>query len=54
MHETEDDLRALEDLLDRSHANAGPHLRSIFSDERRIPAAELPALLPCRCSRSRP
>jgi uncharacterized pyridoxamine 5'-phosphate oxidase family protein len=46
VHETEDDLRELQALLDRSHANAGPHLRSIFSDERRIPAAELPALLP--------
>ena len=46
MHETDADLRELQDLLERSHAGAGPHLRSIFSDERRIPAAELPALLP--------
>jgi uncharacterized pyridoxamine 5'-phosphate oxidase family protein len=46
VHETDDDLRALQEVLDRSHANAGPHLRSIFSDERRIPATELPALLP--------
>src|SRR5215210_2161578 len=46
MHETDEDLRELQDLLDRSHAGAGPHLRSIFSDERRIPAAELAALLP--------
>ena len=46
MHETDDDLRVLQDLLDRSHANAGPHLRSIFSDERGIPAEELPGLLP--------
>jgi uncharacterized pyridoxamine 5'-phosphate oxidase family protein len=46
VHETDDDLRALQALLDRSHANAGPHLRSIFGDESRIPAAELPALLP--------
>jgi uncharacterized pyridoxamine 5'-phosphate oxidase family protein len=46
VHETDDDLRALQELLDASHANAGPHLRSIFSDERRIPATELPALLP--------
>jgi uncharacterized pyridoxamine 5'-phosphate oxidase family protein len=45
MHETEEDLRELQALLDRSHANAGPHLRSIFSDDRRIPAVELPALL---------
>jgi uncharacterized pyridoxamine 5'-phosphate oxidase family protein len=46
VHETDDDLRELQALLDASHAGAGPHLRSIFSDERRIPAAELPALLP--------
>jgi uncharacterized pyridoxamine 5'-phosphate oxidase family protein len=45
MHETADDLRRLQDLLDRSHAGAGPHLRSIFGDERRIPAAELPEML---------
>ena len=46
MHETEDDLRTLQELLDRSHAGAGPHLRAIFDDDRRIAAAELPALLP--------
>src|SRR3954453_11741713 len=46
MPETDEDLRDLQALLDRSHAAAGPHLRSIFSDDRRIPAAELPALLP--------
>lgn len=46
MHETDEDLRALQGLLDASHANAGPHLRAIFSDDRRIPAGELPALLP--------
>ena len=46
MHETEDDLRTLQELLDRSHAGAGPHLRAIFGDDRRIPAVQLPALLP--------
>ena len=46
MHETDDDLIWLQDLLDRSHAGAGEHLRAIFDDERRIPAGELPALLP--------
>jgi uncharacterized pyridoxamine 5'-phosphate oxidase family protein len=46
VHETPDDLDALQRLLDDSHAAAGPHLRSIFTDERRIPAADLPALLP--------
>ncbi len=46
MHETDEDLRELQALLERSHANAGPHLRSIFGAEPRLPAAELPALLP--------
>jgi general stress protein 26 len=45
VHETPEDIAALQHLLDDSHAAAGPHLRAIFSDERRIPAAELPALL---------
>jgi uncharacterized pyridoxamine 5'-phosphate oxidase family protein len=45
VHETARDLAELQDLLDRSHAGAGAHLRAIFSDDRRIPAAELPALL---------
>jgi hypothetical protein len=46
VHETADDLAALQRLLDASHAGAGRHLREIFNDERRIPATELPALLP--------
>ena len=46
MHEPDEDLVWLQDLLDRSHAGAGEHLRAIFDDERRIPAADLPALLP--------
>ncbi len=46
MHETEADLEQLQDLLDRSHAGAGEHLKRIFSEERRVPAAELPQLLP--------
>ena len=46
MHETPEDIEALQRLLDESHAQAGRHLRDIFNDERRIPAAELPALLP--------
>lgn len=46
MHETSDDLRALERLLDGSHAAAGSHLRSIFSDGRRLTAERLCALLP--------
>ena len=41
MHETEDDLRELQRLLDESHERAGGHLRRIFTDEKRIGAAEL-------------
>ena len=46
MHETPHDLFELTELLDRSYAQAGDHLRSIFTPERRIPADELVALLP--------
>lgn len=45
MHETPDDLRQLQRLLDDSYARAGKHLRGIFTEERRVPAAELPGLL---------
>jgi Pyridoxamine 5'-phosphate oxidase len=41
MHETAEDIRALQELLDRSHAAAGRHLRGIISEERRVGAAEL-------------
>jgi hypothetical protein len=46
MYETAEDLIELTELLDRSHARAGAHLRSIFTPERRIGADELVALLP--------
>ena len=46
MYETAEDLIDLTALLDRSYARAGDHLRSIITPERRIPAAELVALLP--------
>jgi uncharacterized pyridoxamine 5'-phosphate oxidase family protein len=45
VHETPDDLADLERLLDESHAGAGSHMRSIFTEERRIPAGELCDLL---------
>lgn len=45
VHETAEDIRALQALIDDSHAAAGAHLRSIFTDERRIPAEELCDLL---------
>jgi uncharacterized pyridoxamine 5'-phosphate oxidase family protein len=45
VHETAEDLRALQALLDESYDRAGEHLRNIFTPERRIPAADLPGLL---------
>ncbi len=41
MHETPADIRALQDLLDRSYEGAGPHLRSITTPERRVSAEHL-------------
>ncbi len=41
MHETVEDLRALQRLLDDSYAGAGAHLRSIITPARRVGAAEL-------------
>lgn len=41
MHETAADLAAVDELLDRSMASAGPHLRSIIDEPRRVAAAEL-------------
>ncbi|HUB98492.1 MAG TPA: pyridoxamine 5'-phosphate oxidase family protein [Solirubrobacterales bacterium] len=45
MHETETDLEALQDLLDRSYAGAGPHLLRIHTPERRLDAAGIAARL---------
>jgi hypothetical protein len=39
--ETPEELTGLQALLDASMAAAGPHLRSIISEERRLRAAEL-------------
>jgi hypothetical protein len=41
MHETADDLAALQALIDRSYANAGAHLLRIHEPERRLTAAQL-------------
>ncbi len=41
MHETPEDLKSLQDLLDRSAAQAGSHLSSIITPERRMTAAAL-------------
>ncbi len=41
MHETLADLTALQDLLDRSYATAGRHLRSIITPERWLSAEQV-------------
>jgi hypothetical protein len=46
MHETDEDLRALQAVLDASYARAGSHLRSIWGPEARLDARELGAELP--------
>jgi hypothetical protein len=45
MYETDSELAALQELLDRSHAGATDHLQSIIHDDRRLSAADLVALL---------
>ena len=45
MYETEEDLRALEQLLDGSYARAGSHLRSIWGEETRLRAEAVSAEL---------
>jgi Pyridoxamine 5'-phosphate oxidase len=49
VHETADDIRALQVLLDRSYARAGSHLRSITTPERRVGAEELVERLTGMC-----
>lgn len=46
MYETSDDIDWLQSIIDRSHRDATAHLRAIWTDAAKIPAAELPALLP--------
>ena len=45
MHETPADIAALQALLDRSYAAAGPHLLRIHTPERRLDAAAIAARL---------
>jgi Pyridoxamine 5'-phosphate oxidase len=45
MHETDDDLSALQELLDASYARAGAHLRSIWEQDSRLDAQQLSAEL---------
>ncbi len=49
MHETPEDIAALQDLLDRSYASAGEHLLRIHTPERRLPAAQLAERLDGMC-----
>ena len=46
MHETDADITALQELLDRSYDAAGSHLRGITTAERRVGAAQLCEQLP--------
>jgi pyridoxamine 5'-phosphate oxidase-like protein len=41
MLETAEDIERLQRLLDKSAAEAGPHLRGIITDERRLTAEEM-------------
>ncbi len=49
MHETEADIAALQQLIDRSYAAAGPHLLSIHTPERRLTAAQVSDRLKGMC-----
>ena len=41
MYETPSEMRALQQLLDESAESAGPHMREIITDDRRLRAAQL-------------
>jgi nitroimidazol reductase NimA-like FMN-containing flavoprotein (pyridoxamine 5'-phosphate oxidase superfamily) len=45
VHETAQDLRALQDLLDASSTAAGPHLADVLAPEHRLGAPDLVRLL---------
>jgi hypothetical protein len=49
VHETAEDLAALQDLLDRSYAAAGPHLLRLHTPERRLSAEQVAARLQGMC-----
>ena len=49
MHETPDDLTALQGLIDASYATAGPHLLSIHEPERRLSAEQVSERLTGMC-----
>jgi hypothetical protein len=45
MHECPQDIAALQDVIDRSYAAAGPHLLAIHTPERRLSAEQVCARL---------
>jgi hypothetical protein len=49
MHETDEDLAALQELIDRSYAVAGEHLLRIHTPERRLTAAQVAERLQGMC-----
>jgi nitroimidazol reductase NimA-like FMN-containing flavoprotein (pyridoxamine 5'-phosphate oxidase superfamily) len=49
MHETSEDLAALQSLIDRSFAGAGTHLLRILTPERRMTAEEVAERLTGMC-----
>ncbi|MEA2282354.1 MAG: hypothetical protein QOK21_2961 [Solirubrobacteraceae bacterium] len=49
MHETTEDIAALQELLDRSMAGAGEHLRRIITPERRLDAQQIAERLTGMC-----
>jgi hypothetical protein len=49
VHETPEDIVALQELLDRTYAGAGAHMRSITTPERRVNAEDLAELLTGMC-----
>ena len=49
MHETAEDLEALQALIDRSYAQAGPHLLRIHTPERRLTAEQVSERLQGMC-----
>jgi uncharacterized pyridoxamine 5'-phosphate oxidase family protein len=49
MHETTEDIATVQELLDRSYAQAGAHLLSIHTPERRLSAEEVADRLTGMC-----
>ncbi len=49
MHETAEDLSAVQNLIDRSYAEAGPHLLRIHTPERRLTAEQVAERLTGMC-----